>query len=268
MYSLIIVAGVSSLCLLAGGWLLFRRINKKRNDKKTGVLTQKLEVEKSQTDIVLNSIEDAVIVADANQVIKVFNASASRLTGWPTQEALKLDYQAVIRLVDNKDAAYTDDNNPFKQAVILGKTVRDNAATLVSRDDKRYSVNISASPMVDENNRVTGVVGILRDVSQERQEEQKRADFISTASHEMRTPVAAIEGYLALAMNDKVSKIDQKAREYLLKAHSSTQHLGELFQDLLTSAKAEDGRLINHPEIVEMGKYLEQITEDLRFVAQ
>jgi len=63
----------------------------------------------------------------------------------------------------------------------------------------------------------------------------------------MRTPVAAIEGYLALALNPKVTTIDNRARDYLEKAHSSTQHLGQLFQDLLTSAKAEDGRLSSHP---------------------
>jgi two-component system, OmpR family, sensor histidine kinase VicK len=84
----------------------------------------------------------------------------------------------------------------------------------------------------------------------------------------MRTPVAAIEGYLALALNEKVSKIDAKAREYLEKAHSSAQHLGSLFQDLLTSAKAEDGRLVSHPEVIEMGSYLEQLTDGLKFAAQ
>src|SRR5690606_1359924 len=51
------------------------------------------------------------------------------------------------------------------------------------------------------------------------------------------------------------------------KAHASTKHLGQLFQDLLTSAKAEDGRLANHPSVVEMGAFLEQLTEDLKFSA-
>jgi signal transduction histidine kinase len=69
-------------------------------------------------------------------------------------------------------------------------------------------------------------------------------------------------------MNDKVTKIDAKAREYLSKAHESTQHLGRLFQDLLTSSKAEDGRLSNHPEIIEMSNFLSHLTEDLRFSAQ
>lgn len=84
----------------------------------------------------------------------------------------------------------------------------------------------------------------------------------------MRTPVAAIEGYLALALNDRVSKVDTKARDFLVKAHESTQHLGKLFQDLLTSAKAEDGRLVSHPQVVEMGAFLQQIVEGLKFAAE
>jgi signal transduction histidine kinase len=114
----------------------------------------------------------------------------------------------------------------------------------------------------------TGMVAVFRNVAEERAEEQRRADFISTASHEMRTPVAAIEGYLSLALNSKVATIDNRARNYLEKAHSSTQHLGQLFQDLLTSAKAEDGRLSSHPVIVELGSFLEQLTSDLKFAAE
>ena len=261
------VAGGTVLGVLAAAIVIhfFRR---KRGAKKTGALNAKLEVEKLKSDIILNSIEDGVIVADANNVVQVFNPSASRLTSWPQNEAIGLDYHLVIKLVDSLGAAYTDDNNPLKLALLQAKTIRDNTAILVSKDNNHISVNVSASPLMGNNDRPSGVVCIFQDVSKQRQEEQKRAEFISTASHEMRTPVAAIEGYLALAMNTKVSQIDDKARQFLIKAHSSTQHLGELFQDLLTSAKAEDGRLINHPAIVEMGKYIEQLTEDLRFAAQ
>jgi signal transduction histidine kinase len=119
-----------------------------------------------------------------------------------------------------------------------------------------------------DGDRVTAAIAVLRNVSQERAEEKQRADFISTASHEMRTPVAAIEGYLALTLNDKVATIDTRARDYLEKAHTSTQHLGKLFQDLLTSAKAEDGRLTSHPTAIELGDFLEQLAGDLRLVAE
>jgi signal transduction histidine kinase len=121
---------------------------------------------------------------------------------------------------------------------------------------------------MDANQNITGLVGVFRDISKERAEESQRAEFISTASHEMRTPVAAIEGYLSLALNDKVATVDTRARSYLEKAHSSTQHLGQLFQDLLTSAKAEDGRLTSHPQVVEVGDFLEKLASDLRFAAE
>jgi signal transduction histidine kinase len=125
------------------------------------------------------------------------------------------------------------------------------------------------SPVIlPKDNKIIGAIAVFRDVSAEKNEEERRGEFISTASHEMRTPVAAIEGYLALALNDKVSKIDPKAREFLDKAHASTQHLGKLFQDLLTSAKAEDGRLTSHPGAIEMGEFVKQLADDLRFGAE
>ena len=267
-YLLYIAIGVGILLAGVVVFILVRFLRKKRTVRKTGVLTQKLQVEKIKSDIVLNSIEDGVVVVNAQRVIQVFNPSATRLTGWPQAEAIGMDYHAVFKIIDQQGAPYTDSNNPLSLALGQAKTYRDNNAVLISRNNARIAVDISASPLLDEKRQTTGVVGIFQDVSQQRLEEQKRAEFISTASHEMRTPVAAIEGYLALAMNDKVSKVDPKAREYLVKAHGATKHLGDLFRDLLTSAKVEDGRIMNHPAVIEMGKYMERLTEDLRFVAQ
>jgi signal transduction histidine kinase len=108
----------------------------------------------------------------------------------------------------------------------------------------------------------------MRDVSIEREQEQRRAEFVSTASHEMRTPVAAIEGYLALAMNPKISIIDDKAKSYIVKARASTKRLGELFQDLLTASKSEDGRLVSHPIVINTDQFLSKIIEEEKFGAQ
>jgi PAS domain S-box-containing protein len=231
-------------------------------------LADSLRDEKLKSAIILNAIEDGVMLIDAQKTVQLFNPGASKITGWPADEAVKLDCHSVIKLVDSKDKQYEDISNPFNRIFKEGTTIHDNNAILVTRSDKRVAISLSVSPLLDENKKITAAVAIFRDVSQERAEEQQRAEFISTASHEMRTPVAAIEGYLALALNDKVSTIDSRAREYLEKAHASTQHLGQLFQDLLTSAKAEDGRLSNHPTAVEMGSYLEQLTEDLKFAAE
>ena len=109
---------------------------------------------------------------------------------------------------------------------------------------------------------------MLRDVDEQKRQEQQRSDFISTASHEMRTPVASIQGFIELALNPKVAVIDEKARGYLVKAQDATKHLGELFQDLLTVSKSDDGRLANNPEVIEVGALLKELVEQNRMVAE
>lgn len=241
--------------------------NKKKKNKKKSKVTP--HPEDLESDALLDAIEDGVAFIDQKGTIQVFNPGASTITGWPQEEAIGLDFRSVFKLINDKGEAYTDNQSPFMRVFQERTVIRDNQATLISRSNKHIAIHVSVSPLwSDDKQVVTGAVAVFRDVSVERGEERQRAEFISTASHEMRTPVAAIEGYLALAMNDKVSTIDAKARSYLEKAHMSTQHLGQLFQDLLTSAKAEDGRLPSHPTAVELGQFLENLTDDLRFAAK
>ncbi len=231
-------------------------------------LSASLRDEKMKSTILLNSIDDAIILIDSSNTIQSFNPAAADLTGWSMEEASGVDYRSVLKLTDEKAKPYPDMEHPFYAVFQEKKTIHNNTATLLKKDNQPVSVDISVSPLIGGEGFVSGAVGVIRNVDEQRKQEKQRADFISTASHEMRTPVAAIEGYLALALNEKVSKIDDKARSYLEKAHSSTEHLGKLFQDLLTSAKAEDGRLTSHPAAVNVTDFTNQLVEDLRFSAE
>ena len=241
---------------------------KKSKTSQTKILTANLHDEKQKFELIVNAIEDGVVLIDNEKVIRLFNPGAGNISGWDPDEATGLNVTAVLKLIDTKNQAYEDNANPLLTVFDMGQNMRDNNTVLLTKSGKQVPISLNVSPLFDANKQVTGAVGVFRDVAEERAEEQRRADFISTASHEMRTPVAAIEGYLALALNDKVTTIDNRARDYLEKAHSSTQHLGQLFQDLLTSAKAEDGRLTSHPAVVEMGAFLEQLSNDLKFGAE
>lgn len=248
---------------------LFKSLGKAGGDsKKSSRLPANLRDDTLKFKVIVDNIEDGVILVDDQQVIRLINPGAAAICGWPVDEATGISVQAVIQLVNDKGEPYAEVDNPFRQIFTAGQSLRVNNAFVMTRDKQQKSVSLNLTPLVDEDQQVTAAVAVLSDVSKERAEEQQRADFISTASHEMRTPVAAIEGYLALALNSKVATIDSRARGYLDKAHSSAQHLGTLFQDLLTSAKAEDGRLTSHPQAVEIGELLEQLTADLRLVAE
>jgi len=257
---------IAVVALLVGGFLVWRFKRHNFKGRRATRLASSLRDEKRKSDIILQAIDDGVLLIDDQKTIQLFNPAASTITGWSASDATGLDYHTVLKLVDAEGKPYSEDKDPLAKVFASHTPVRDNAANVLNKSGKPVSLSLNASPLLD-GQQVTGAVAIFRDVSDERRDEQRRAEFISTASHEMRTPVAAIEGYLALALNENVSKVDSKARDFLNKAHSSTQHLGQLFQDLLTSAKAEDGRLTSHPLVMEMGSYLEQLTNDLRFGA-
>ena len=224
--------------------------------------------EKQKSDIILNAIEDGVFLVDEQKMIQLFNPAAGTVSGWVPTEAIGLDHHAIFTFVNEKNEKLSDAENPISRVFDDQITVREHTITMAIPASDNKVIDISVSPLFDSQSKLRGVVGVFRDVSQLHQEEVQRAEFISTASHEMRTPLAAIEGYLALALNENVSTIDTKAREFLEKAHDSAEHLGQLFQDLLTSAKAEDGRLSNHPVVTDMGDFMTRLVEDFKFSAQ
>lgn len=227
-----------------------------------------LQDARAQSQLIIDNIDEGVILIDNQGIIRLINPGAAKLCGWSLEEATGISVYGVIKLVTEKGEALADTDNPLHQVFGATESVRGDNTFLQNRNNEQVPISLNVSPLLDANKHVTAAVAVLSNVTKERAEEKQRADFISTASHEMRTPVAAIEGYLALALNDKVATIDNRARDYLEKAHASTQHLGQLFQDLLTSAKAEDGRLTSHPVVIEFGEYLEKLTGDLHLVAE
>lgn len=208
-------------------------------------------------------------MVNKDNVVSLFNRGASAITGWPISEAIGLDFHSVLTMVDEHGQPCPPEANPFSKALTSGTTVRESNRWLATRSGKRIPISLIVSPVPEENDQPSGsVVGVFRDITAEKAEEAKRSDFISTASHEMRTPLAAIEGYLALAQNEKIARVDPNARKYLEKASTATQHLGVLFQDLLTSSRAEDGRLMSYPTVIEIGEIVEQVADAERFHAK
>lgn len=73
--------------------------------------------------------------------------------------------------------------------------------------------------------------------------DQLKDEFISIASHELNTPLAAVEGYLSMILDEHMGKVDDKARVYLTRAYDSSKRLAELILDLLNVSRIEQGRV-------------------------
>ncbi len=211
-------------------------------------------------NLVLQKIKDGVVITDQAGVIRFINPAAAVMTGCGSAEnALGLDWGLVIKIEGRDGSALADENNPIVLS-LAHKQVLDefNCNLIVAGSNNRVPVSISLLPAVESGN----FIFYFRDIRKELAEENDKSDFISTASHEMRTPVASIEGYLSLALNPQTATIDERARGYLDSAHSAAQHLGRLFRDLLDTTKLEDGRIKPKFVPVEMTTTVKQFTKD------
>lgn len=228
-------------------------------------LSSRLSTTKGKSDIVINTIEDGVLTIDGKGMIDLINPSAQKLIGWNQGDALGLDWQSVLKFVNSEGRDVPDTENPVAQSLSTNKQIHNDSLYLLTSSEKKRMVSIVSTPVSGAG---SGTILVMRDITKEKTEEREQAEFISTASHEMRTPVASIEGYLGLALNPTIASIDEKARDFITKAHESAQHLGKLFQDLLDISKSEDGRLKNDPAIVDIIAATNNVFESLEPLAR
>lgn len=254
---------------IAGGlgfWLWHTQHTKMRAADKMTKLSDELTQEQLKSEILLHSIGDGVVVIDNTGKIKLLNPVGEKITGWKELEAKAIDY-AVVMPLSSEDGKPLGEDEPFKKSLREKESIKRSDVVLQNKQGKKLTLSLVASPIFNENHQITGAVIVFRDISETKANERQRDEFISTASHEMRTPVAAIDGYISLALNEKVAQIDDKARKYLIKAKDTTHHLGQLFQDLLSTTKLEDGKMPNHPEVFDLSSLAKVVVDELKFKA-
>lgn len=230
------------------------------SEKNVKNLASQLSEVATKSEIVINAIGDGVIAVDGQGIIQLINPAAQEILGWGKQDALMLNYKSILKLADENNKELDPAHDPIQQVLNTNQQARGNKLTAITKSGKKLGISLVVSPIGDPG---SGVIAVFRDVTGERAEEREQAEFISTASHEMRTPVASIEGYLGLALNPNTATVDQRGHDFIMKAHEAAQHLGRLFQDLLDVSKSEDGRMTNIPKVVDIVQFTQTIAQGL-----
>lgn len=261
---LIVLVSFAGLVPLIASFIIWHNRGKNEGeggDKAYKQLASELSQVATQSEVVINAIADGVIAVDGQGIIQLINPAAQRILGWGKQDSLALNYKSVLQLTNLKNEPLDPTQDPIQQVLNTNQQTRNDDVMIITHSGKKVMGSLLISPVGDAGK---GAIIVFRDVTKEKAEEREQAEFISTASHEMRTPVASIEGFLGLALNPNTAQIDEKARGFIMKAHESTQHLGRLFQDLLDVSKAEDGRMSNIPKVVDIIPYVHDILQGLQ----
>lgn len=210
---------------------------------------------------ILDAVDDGVLAVDSKGNILAINPAAEQITGWNGSDAAGLVFNSVLKITNNEGGEMIEISNPVNRVLRTGENFTTRDLFIKTQSGKIVPIFLAVNSIDSQN---SGVVVVFRDISKELKENREQAEFISTASHEMRTPVASIEGYIGLALNPATATIDARAKSYLQKAHENTKHLGQLFQDLLDITKAEDGRLKNEPVVLDAIEFSRNIWEGLK----
>ena len=210
---------------------------------------------------ILDAVDDGVLAVDSKGNILVINPAAEQITGWNGSDAVGLVFNSVLKITNNEGGEMVEISNPVNRVLKTGENFTTRDLFIKTQSGKIIPIFLAVNSIDGQN---SGVVVVFRDISKELKDNREQAEFISTASHEMRTPVASIEGYIGLALNPATATIDARAKSYLQKAHENTKHLGQLFQDLLDITKAEDGRLKNEPVVLDAIEFSRNIWEGLK----
>lgn len=202
--------------------------------------------EASKNLAILEGIADGVIVFDLDEKITTVNPAIVSKAEHPAVEVIGQDIDALLA-----DGVSAEDREQFKAH--LGKKTR--STFRLQWGNRIYDVSIS--PVTDANNRVTGMVAVLRDFTHETEIERVRRNFVSIASHELRTPVGAILGYAEILQTEIHGPLADKQRHAVNRIVTNAGQMLRLANNLLDQARIEAGSLpiliapFNMPELLD-----------------
>ncbi len=217
--------------------------------------------ERKEANFIAQSINDGIIILNGKGEIRLYNDGMAAITGWTKEDAKGLIYKSVIKFVDQNNQPIPETSNPFIKILSDGQEILNLDLILSRKDNKTMPVKLNISKLNPDNPQSKDLIAIIKDVTKDKKSDQERSDFISTASHEMRTPIASIEGFLSLAI---LGTKDDKVKGYLDKAHEQITHLGKLFEDLLTSAQVDDNNVKFNPIKIDLNDFLSKQMPEIK----
>jgi PAS domain S-box-containing protein len=218
--------------------------------------------EKNKDEAILESIGEGVVVIDTDGVILMINNSAQTMLGLTAQDAIGHYYEKIVHIEDKKGAPLDTKDRPFVQALSLNKVVTSNYY-FHPRNKKRFPATMTTAPIVF-NEKVVGAIDVFRDITHEIEIDKTKSEFVSLASHQLRTPLTTIKWYSHALLKEETENLSTKQLEYIKELYHNNERMIELVNSLLNVSRIELGRFLISPELLDMREVANEVIHDTK----
>jgi len=207
----------------------------------TSFLYHLIQETKEKDEAILASIGEGVLATDIFGRIILFNAAAQKITGFKPQEAMNKKISEMLILVDEENKKIP---NPV-ELVMKNKNPQSLAGYNFIKNNKNQfvPVSFSASPIFDWQKKMIGIIATFKDMTREQELEQMKKELLSIATHELRSPITVMSGYLDMVLGGDAGKISSQVADLVTEVKNNNDRLGLLVDDLLDVSRIEQGRI-------------------------
>lgn len=209
---------------------------------------------------IANNIPAFVWKSDRKGNRSFFNSSWHNFTGRTFEQDKNMGWT---------DDVFPDDLKMFlkKYNENIQKQVPFEIEYRLRRYDGKYIWTLcKAIPMRDVNGIFSGLLGVCVNINEQKTREQKKDEFISIASHEMKTPLTSCKVYLQM-LEDSISLSNQKEKIFAKKAAHSVDKLISLINELLDVSRIQNGKLDYHLTTFDFNKMIDAAVEDMQQIS-
>ena len=195
-------------------------------------------------DDFMDSVGDGIFVVDEKGIINKSNEAAHEMLGYSKKQDVE-GHDAVILLgaIDAKGKLINKRNAALFKSIRQGKKINNAIRQFIKQDGTRIWASITTNPIKTKSTKFKGAVIIMRDITEQRQQEEYRTDFAHIASHSLRTPLGNVLWATEYLLSAKPGKINAKQKDYLQECYTTLKNMNTMINDLLSVSRLPDKKV-------------------------
>jgi len=219
--------------------------------------TRELATNEAKLSAIVDNTVDGLITIDAVGLVETFNHACEQIFGYEAEEVIGQNVKMLMPdpYHSEHDGYLKNYHGTGKRKIIgIGREVEGRR-----KDGSVFPLDLSVSEInIGDRNIYSGIV---RDITERKQMETMKDEFISTVNHELRTPLTSIQGSLGLMMAMSSQTVDEKSRKLLQLSYDNCQRLSRLVNDILDMEKIAAGKMEYQLEVAEVCQLVTDIVE-------